>query len=120
MYRVVEMSGDNEPWWFFENWRHDIIAKHEFEEFYDALRFYKQEWARLAKSYPEFKSQKDFLAAFWVKSETRWCVECDEELQQYHGLALLEDWEPVKSFENRQPYARRSGINPDRVCRYKG
>ncbi|WP_157761113.1 DUF1033 family protein [Lactococcus piscium] len=20
MYRVVEMRGDNEPWWFFENW----------------------------------------------------------------------------------------------------
>ncbi len=62
MYRVVEMRGDNEPWWFFENWRDDIVAKYEFDNFYDALKVYKQEWQRLAHDYPEFKSQEDFLS----------------------------------------------------------
>ena len=82
MYRVVEMRGDNEPWWFFENWRDDIVAKYEFDNFYDALKVYKQEWQRLAHDYPEFKSQEDFLSAFWVKSEKRWCTECAEDLQK--------------------------------------
>lgn len=119
LYRVVEMRGDNEPWWFFENWREDIVATQEFETFYEALKFYKQEWRRLAHDYPEFKSQADFLAAFWIKSETRWCVECAEDLQQYHGLALLEGWRPVKTFENRRPYAKTSGSNPHKYCMKK-
>ena len=120
MYRVVEMRGDNEPWWFFDDWRQDIVVKHEFDDFYEALRFYNQEWARLSKTSPEFKSQKDFLAAFWVKTDTRWCVECDDDLQQYHSIALLEGWHPVKSFENRLPYAKNSGFTPHKICQYKG
>ena len=120
MYRVVEMRGDNEPWWFFENWRDDIVAKYEFDNFYDALQVYKQEWQRLAHDYPEFKSQEDFLSAFWVKSEKRWCTECAEDLQQYHGLALLEEWHPVETFENRLPYAKTSGVTPHKICQFKG
>ncbi|HAY6986968.1 TPA: DUF1033 family protein, partial [Enterococcus faecium] len=24
MYQVITMFGDNEPWWFFEDWEEDI------------------------------------------------------------------------------------------------
>ncbi|MDR1605549.1 MAG: DUF1033 family protein [Streptococcaceae bacterium] len=120
MYRVVEMRGDNEPWWFFEDWRKDIVAKFEFDDFYEALKVYKQEWQRLARAYPEFRSQEDFLAAFWTKSDTRWCLECDENLQQYHGLMLLEDWHPVETFEYRPSYAKATGFLPHQFCRFKG
>ncbi|GFH40913.1 DUF1033 family protein [Lactococcus insecticola] len=119
MYRVVEMHGDNEPWWFFEDWQDDIVAKHEFETFYEALSFYKEEWQRLSQEFSDFKSQADFMSAFWTKSETRWCLECDEFLQQYHGLALLEDWHMVESFPKRMPYDRRSGAAPHNHCSLK-
>ena len=26
MYRVIEMYGDFEPWWFLEGWEEDIVA----------------------------------------------------------------------------------------------
>ena len=42
MYQVVEMKGDMEPWWFLEGWQEDIISTKEFENFYDALKYYKK------------------------------------------------------------------------------
>ena len=44
MYQVVEMKGDLEPWWFLEGWQEDIISTKEFENFYDALKYYKKLW----------------------------------------------------------------------------
>ena len=26
MYRVIEMYGDFEPWWFIEGWEEDVIS----------------------------------------------------------------------------------------------
>lgn len=59
------MSGYDEPWWFFEDWQKDIQSVDEYEDFYQALKKYKSEWLKMAKSYKEFKSQDDLLAAFW-------------------------------------------------------
>ena len=44
MYQVVEIKGDMEPWWFLEGWQEDIISTKEFENFYDALKYYKKLW----------------------------------------------------------------------------
>ncbi|MEG3033136.1 MAG: DUF1033 family protein, partial [Enterococcus sp.] len=30
MYQVVIMYGDNEPWWFFEDWQNDIKEEYAF------------------------------------------------------------------------------------------
>ncbi len=30
MYQVITMYGDNEPWWFFEEWRNDIDEEYAF------------------------------------------------------------------------------------------
>lgn len=37
MYRVIEMYGDFEPWWFLEGWEEDIVASRKFDQYYDAL-----------------------------------------------------------------------------------
>ena len=41
MYRVIEMYGDFEPWWFLEGWEEDIVASKKFDQYYDALKYYK-------------------------------------------------------------------------------
>lgn len=33
MYRVVTMYGTDEPWWFFEGWKEDIVSVDEFDDF---------------------------------------------------------------------------------------
>ncbi len=30
MYQVITMYGDNEPWWFFEDWQNDIQEETSF------------------------------------------------------------------------------------------
>lgn len=95
MYQVVAMYGDNEPWWFFEDWREDVIFEREFADFEAAHHFYEQEWYKL-HSKNQFKAHKpNYLAAFWNEEDVRWCEECDDDLQQFSGLALLKDGQPV-------------------------
>ena len=52
MYQVVEMKGDMEPWWFLEGWQEDIISTKEFENFYDALKYYKKLWFAMEEILP--------------------------------------------------------------------
>ncbi len=88
MYRVIEMYGDFEPWWFLEGWEEDIVASKKFDQYYDALKYYKTCWFRLEQESPLYKSRSDLMTIFWDPEDQRWCDECDEYLQQYHSLAL--------------------------------
>lgn len=42
MYQVVIMFGDNEPWWFFENWEDDIEIEESFDSFEEAQAEYEK------------------------------------------------------------------------------
>ena len=44
MYQVIEMYGDYEPWWFLEDWEKDIVTSQSFDDYYEALKYYKRQW----------------------------------------------------------------------------
>ena len=44
MYQVITMFGDNEPWWFFEDWEEDIEEEETFESFEEARQAYEKQW----------------------------------------------------------------------------
>ena len=56
MYRVIEMYGDFEPWWFIEGWEEDVIMSQSFDKYYDALKYYKSCWFELEKKNPLYKN----------------------------------------------------------------
>lgn len=116
MYQVVEMYGDNEPWWFFEDWRQDIRKETVFATIEEAKRFYTQEWVRLSKNYPQHSGKQNFLSAFWSDSDERWCEECDDYLQQYTGLALLKDYQAVTETSDGQLYEDMHPTKKIRCC----
>lgn len=116
MYRVITISGYDEPWWFFEDWQKDIQSVDEYEDFYQALKKYKSEWLKMAKSYKEFKSQDDLLAAFWRSGDEIWCEECAGYLQRYQSLMLLEDWHVLPVEKKRWAYGKSSGELPPKFC----
>lgn len=111
MYQVIKMYGDLEPWWFLEGWKDDILKVQEFEDYYEALKYYKQEWFDLMGRYPSFNSKSSVMTAFWDSKDQRWCEECGEDLQQYYSLALLKDWEAIPKDWHRPGY-ERSNDNP--------
>ncbi|EMP72809.1 superoxide dismutase [Streptococcus sobrinus DSM 20742 = ATCC 33478] len=80
MYQVIKMYGDLEPWWFLEGWKDDILKVQEFEDYYEALKYYKQEWFDLMGRYPSFNSKSSVMTAFWDSKDQRWCEECGEDL----------------------------------------
>ena len=116
MYQVVIMHGDNEPWWFFEDWRKDICFEQQFESEEQAIAFYQGEWTRLMKEYPERSAKPNYLAAFWKTEDERWCEECDDYLQQYTGLALLKDYQPLTETSSPEFYQELHGKSKCRVC----
>lgn len=95
MYQVITMYGDYEPWWFLDNWQKDIEGKKEFSDFLKAKAYFQEKSQELEKIYPYTKTKDFFLTAFWQEEDLRWCEECEDELQQYHGLLLLKDGEKI-------------------------
>ena len=119
MYRVIEMYGDYEPWWFIEGWEEDVIMSQSFDKYYDALKYYKLCWFELEKKNPLYKSRSDLMTIFWDPADQRWCDECDEYLQQYHSLALLQDGQVIPDEKLRPGYEKQTGQEKHRSCRMK-
>ncbi|MDN5576807.1 MAG: DUF1033 family protein, partial [Lactococcus lactis] len=69
MYRVVTMYGTDEPWWFFDGWKEDIVSVDEFDDFYKALKWYKKEWFEMAENIKEFTSKSGLQTAFWQNGD---------------------------------------------------
>lgn len=90
MYHVVKMYGDCEPWWFIEGWEEDIVTDKEFEHYEEALSYYQREWVHLSEEFSQWKNKSGMMTAFWDPEDQVWCEECDEYLQQYHSLMLME------------------------------
>ncbi|WP_213173275.1 DUF1033 family protein [Enterococcus sp. MMGLQ5-1] len=100
MYQVIEMYGDNEPWWFFEGWKDDIIDSHQFNNLADALLFYNRKLLELKSTHEIHKEHVGYLNAFWDHDDDRWCEECEDFLQQYFGLLLLKDGQVINLISN--------------------
>ncbi|WP_282674463.1 DUF1033 family protein [Lactococcus cremoris] len=119
MYRVVTMYGTDEPWWFFEGWKEDIVSVDEFDDFYKALKWYKKEWFEMAENFKEFTSKSGLQTAFWQNGDEEWCEDCVGYLQCYHSIALLEDWHAIPLEKKRSGYSKKSGELPERFCSMK-
>ncbi len=114
MYNVIQMHGDCEPWWFLEGWEADIISNKEFKHYEEALSYYQKEWVYLSETYPERESHKGVMTAFWNPTERLWCEECDEYLQQFHSIMLVESTKDLPTGLRATPPVRRP-----RPCRIR-
>ncbi|HEL2058631.1 TPA: DUF1033 family protein [Streptococcus suis] len=114
MYQVIKMYGDFEPWWFVDGWEKDIVSQETFDDFQEAENYFQKECNHFSSKYEKAKQKEDHLVAFWDEDDRYWCEECDEELQRYHSLLLLEVEEPHMKKE-----LRYSGESCPRICRMK-
>ncbi|HFR3938816.1 DUF1033 family protein [Streptococcus sp. 32226D021BW] len=114
MYQVIKMYGDFEPWWFLDGWEEDIVSKVAFDRYEDALKAFQKEWVRLSEKFPKKQSKNGTMVAFWDESEQHWCEECDEYLQRYHSLMLVEARENLPAGFIKQPTQPRM-----RPCKLK-
>ncbi|KXT77916.1 DUF1033 family protein [Streptococcus sp. DD13] len=114
MYQVITMYGDAEPWWFLDGWEEDIVSSVFFEEYDEALRYYQREWVHLAEQFSQRDTRKGTMAAFWDTTDQLWCDECDEYLQQYHSLMLMETKDALP-----KGLQQKTGKYKVRPCRLK-
>ncbi|AZR98235.1 TPA: DUF1033 family protein [Streptococcus suis] len=114
MYQVIKMYGDFEPWWFLDGWEEDIVSKKTYERYEDAQKAFQKEWVRLSESFPNKKCKNGTMVAFWDESDQHWCEECDEYLQRYHSLMLVESKEVLP-----QGLRKREGSCRVRPCQLR-
>jgi hypothetical protein len=96
VWRVLFTKGDAEPWWFFENWEQDIIKTQTFSMREEAIAYFNEEVSSHQRAYPEFKQKKGSLAAFWDPEEKEYCDPCDDFVQVYYGILLMENDIPME------------------------
>lgn len=116
MYQVITMYGDNEPWWFFEEWREDITKEQTFLTLTEAEAYYQDQWMQLRQKYTYIQARPNYLSAFWNDDDERWCEECDDDLQQYLGLALLQNYEPVIVESRKELYETTNSSRKTKRC----
>lgn len=116
MYQVLTMYGENEPWWFFDDWREDIREIQQFSTFEEAQVEYRKQWEILRAKYEHIHIKPNFLTAFWNDGEEHWCEDCVEGLQLFLGLALLKDDKPVTIEVDRAFYESISEQAKEKVC----
>lgn len=95
MYQVITMYGDSEPWWFFDDWQEDIQEEKVFDFLKEAEKYYIKKRELFLSKYEHVNIKGKYLAAFWNDGDERWCEDCEEELQQYKGLALLKEYKKI-------------------------
>lgn len=105
MYQVILTYGENEPWWFFEDWQEDIIEEKNFEDFSSAKTYFEEVMSTLTQQYAKERMKPPLLAAFWNEGETVYCEDCDEDLQAYKGLMLLKDYQKLDNGELKKDEA---------------
>lgn len=116
MYQVIVMYGDNEPWWFFEDWQKDIQKEQTFEDFAEAKAFYEEAWLTLRHEKANLEAKPNYLCAFWNKEDDRWCEECGDYITQYTGLALLMDHQPITETSDSRFFEKNAGHDPEIKC----
>ena len=119
MYSVIEMYGDYETWWFLDGWEDDIIEKRYFDDYYTALKYYKHRWLEMSEASPLYKSRSDLMTIFWDPADQRWCEECNEDIQQYHSLLLLENESKIPKSKYRPGYRKQNATEKHRICKIK-
>lgn len=122
MYQVIKMYGDFEPWWFIDDWEEDITERITFERYEDAVAAYQKEWVHLSEKYEHNKTKNGTMAAFWDEEDQYWCEECDEHLQRYHSLMLVETKEnlpPGLAKKPNQPRMRPCKLKQENLVKYE-
>lgn len=117
MYQVITMYGDNEPWWFFEDWKEDITEEQQFDDFEQAEEYFEKRWGALSQDFTYHHGKKNYMSAFWNDEDERWCEECDDYLQQYWGLALLMNDQPISVESRKETYETTNTSGKAKCCK---
>jgi hypothetical protein len=96
MWSVILIKSDAEPWWFFDDWKKDIVNEWKYTDKNEAIKKYLDESVRLSKIFPRMKTKTYNSIAFWNENEVVFCEGCDDDLQVFHGIILFENEEPME------------------------
>lgn len=99
MYQVIALYGEYEPWWFFDDWKDDIVSQNDYATFQEASGAYQQIYSELEMQYPYKETKKSYLTAFWNETEIRYCEDCEDDIQLFHSIMLLKDDRPFEVFQ---------------------
>lgn len=115
MYQVITMFGDNEPWWFLKTGK-KILKQKKHSSLWRSTTSVQKQWIAIHQNYEYINAKSNFLSAFWNDGDERWCEECDDDLQQYKGLALLKNHQPITVESRKEFYETTNTSGKTKRC----
>ncbi|WP_335870809.1 DUF1033 family protein [Bacillus sp. 2205SS5-2] len=88
-WHIFETRAEYEPWWFFEGWRATISKSDTFIDKDNALSYFLMRTEELFDRNKNRKAKTYSTLAFWKDEEKIFCEACDDDLQMYTGLILM-------------------------------
>lgn len=58
------------------------------------------------------------MTIFWDSKEQEWCEDCNEDVQLFHSIVLLEDEQKIPKSKLRPGYEKEKGSRKHRSCQY--
>ncbi|MTD29782.1 DUF1033 family protein [Planomicrobium sp. YIM 101495] len=98
MYEVIYMKADYEPWWQFDGWEEEVIERCEFADLAAATAHFDNLRKQYTQKYPKVAAKDGKFLAFWSHDEKEYCEACEENLQMYHGLFIMNNGNVEKCF----------------------
>lgn len=95
MWTIKQTYMSYEPWWLFEDWETFVVATYQFKDKQQFINKLNELDHQLLQENDYHKS-KGNMRAYWKKQDTVFCVECDDDLQQFTGLIILKDDQVIK------------------------
>lgn len=101
-WHVIVTEAEYEPWWFFEEWEDTIVETYDFQDKKAALAKYHSVATEWQTTYKKFAVKKEVLLAAWNPDDIVYCEDCEDDIQNFHGLILLEENQVYKPSEEEK------------------
>ncbi len=120
MYRVIEMYGDCEPWWFLDGWEEDIVSSRKFERLLPGflLKYYKQKWLDWMSTFQVIRVGWSHGRSFGIPTSKSGVRTESDDVQFFPLDCSAEDEHKIPKSKLRPGYEKERGSRKHRSCQY--
>lgn len=91
MWKVVTIRTDYEGWWLFDDWKEHIINEIICTEYNEMLKEYLNLIEKYKSKFANEVIGKHNIHAFYNNCEIAYCEDCEEDLQIFYSVLILND-----------------------------
>lgn len=98
MWNIYTIRADYEGWWLFDDWPEKVIDHQAYQSEMEMLDGWQKQLLNMRKQFPNEIVGKHNIHAFYRNCEIEYCEDCEEDLQIYYSIILMENNEVYDNY----------------------